>query len=212
MKVDYKDATGKLNAAEISLKGDSAYIKKLSGGCEKYDAYIYDMKQHNLTCISMKNPKTAVAFNTDKVLPVYEKNKLKADYKVHYSQKYTVSKAVAQVNGIPLKEERCNDGKMLYVINVGPAKINYSALIPVLRIADFWNNQEEGNSNIIVASTIDAETQKKTSINVSITPGKVNVKLFDLPKDIQKVDINKILTDKATSPKLPELVKGLAGF
>jgi len=97
LKIDYKDEAGKVNSAEVFIKGDKYFIKKVTSGCEKYSAYILDVKTHGLTCIDDHKPKTAVTFNADKVLAIYEKNKFKSGYKIHQSQPYKATSATKPI-------------------------------------------------------------------------------------------------------------------
>jgi hypothetical protein len=212
LRVEYKDEAGKTNTAEVFVKGDKYYIKKIVGGCEKYSAYILDLKANSLSCLNDRNPKTATSFNPDKVLGLYEKGNLKPGYKTHESQPYVQASATKSIGEIAVSQRRVSLDTMTYEIWTGALKIDYHSLIPVLRIAGFWNKEEDGTNAILEGKTTNKITNKTTT--VSVTPSKMTVseKLFEVPKDYQVVDLNKFISDQSSSPKIGQLVKAFAGF
>ena len=212
LKIDYKDESGKPNSAEVFVKGDKYYIRKTNGGCEKYGAYLLDTKTHSLTCLNERKPKTALEFNTDKVLTIYEKSKLKLGYKMHESQTYQAISSTKQIGEITASQKKAALDTMAFEIWTADIKVDFHMLIPVLRIAGFWNKTEDGSNAILEAKTTNIRTTKTTTINVTATKMKVGEKLFEVPKDFQVVDLNRFISEQASSPKIGDLVNGFAGF
>ncbi|MCW3127627.1 MAG: hypothetical protein JWO03_3285 [Bacteroidetes bacterium] len=212
LRIEYKDSTGKANNADIFIKGDKYYIKRAGGGSEKYTAYILDLKTGNLTCINDLNPKSAVIFNRDKVLGIYEKSKFKPGYKMHETQPYKASPATKKIGDINATPKKAASESTLYEISTADIKVNFHALIPVLRIAGFWNDIEDGSNAILEGKTTNRKTNKVSTITVTPTKMKPEDKLFEVPKGYQQVDLNRFIAEQAQSPKLADLVRGLAGF
>ena len=212
LKVDYKDESGKINSAEVFIKGDKYYIRRTSGGSEKYGAYLLDVKTHSLTCLNERKPKTALTFDTDKVLAIYEKSKLKPGYKVHESQSYRPISSTKQIGEITATQKKAALDTMAFEIWTTDIKVDFHTLIPVLRISGFWNKTEDGTNAILEGKTTNIRTSKTTTVDIAITKMKVGDKLFELSKDYQVVDLNRFISEQSSSPKIGDLVKGFAGF
>ena len=212
MKVEFKDENGGVSKADIMVKGDSFFINKEIGGNDKYDSYVLDAQHHSLTCMSFHNPKTAVVFDIDKVLTIYEKNKLKEGFKIHYAIPYKTTDVVRPISEVNATEKMASDPKANYEIWTAAVKINYAVLLPVLRVAGFWNELEDGNNAILEGNVQNTKVSKHSTITVTLTKGKIPASSFSIPKDFQTVDLNKFINEQAANPKLPSLVKAFAGF
>jgi hypothetical protein len=212
LRIEYKDEAGKVNNADVIVKGDKYCIKRAAGGSDKYSSYILDAKAHSLTCINDRNPKSAVIFNTDKVLAIYEKNGFKPGYKIHESQPYKPTGTTKKIGDNTAAQKRANADTIAYDVWSADIKVDFKSLIPVLRLAGFWNKLEDGQNAILEGKITNRKTAKSSS--VSITPNKIKAddKLFTLSRDYQVVDINKFLAEQAQSSKLAELVRGLVGL
>ena len=193
LKIEYKDESGGVNKADIMVKGDSFFINREIGGNDKYDSYILDAQHHNLICMSFHTPKTAVAFDIEKVLTLYEKNKLKEGFKMHYTIPYKTTDVVRPISDVNATEKKGSDTKANYEIWVAAVKINYGALLPVLRIAGFWNELEDGNNVILEGNVQNTKMSKHSIVNVILSKSKVNSSSFSVPKDFQTVDLNKFM-------------------
>ena len=212
LKIEYKDESGKSNSAEIFIKGDKYFIKKVAGGCEKYSAYLLDAKTHNLSCMSDHTPKTAVVFNTDKVLALYEKNRFKPGYKMHESQAYKPISSTKQISEITVSQKKAALDTMAFEAWTAEIKVDFHTLIPVLRIAEFWNKLEDGSNAILEGKTTNIRTTKTSTVSITLTKMQISDKLFEVPKEFQVVDLNKFIIEQASSPKLGDLVRAFAGF
>ena len=212
MKVEYTDEAGAVNKADIIVRGDSFFINKEIGGAEKYESYILDVQHHSLSCLSFQNPKTAIVLDIDKVLSIYEKNKLKDNFKIHYTAPYKATDVVRPIEGMNAVEKTATDTKWNYAIWTVNAKINYAVLLPVLRIAGFWNELENDNNVIVEGNVQNKQTSKFSKIKVTLTKGKMPIGSFVIPKDFQTVDLNKFIAEQSANPKLPSLVKAFVGF
>lgn len=212
MRIEYKDESGKVNSANVIVKGDKYCIKRVAGGSERYNSYILDATAHSLTCINDRNPKSAVVFNTDKVLAIYEKNKFKPGYKVHDSQAYKPTGTNKKIGEITAAQKRANADTMAYEVWSADIKVDFKSLIPVLRLAGFWSALEDGQNAILEGKVMNRKTAKSSTITVTPSKLKADDKLFTLTRDYQVVDLNKFIAEQAQSPKLAELVRGLVGL
>lgn len=211
LRTEYKDDNGRQNNTEIFIKGDKCYIRKISGGA-KYSAYILDITNHTLTCLNEKDNKTAVVFDVDKVLPLYEKNAYLPGYKVHNTQAYRNTGATEKVGELTSTIKKAITDSFSYEIKSADIKVNVQRLIPVLRLAGFWGLAEDGNNAILQGKVMNRKSSKTST--VSMTPVKMepDTKLFDVPKDYQVVDINKFMADQAHNAKMGDFVRGFVGI
>ena len=88
LQIDYRTLSGSRNASDVYVKGSKFFIKRVFGGCDRYDGYILDTGTHILTCLSPQNPKTALSLDADKVLDIYETKHIKPGFKKHLSFAY----------------------------------------------------------------------------------------------------------------------------
>jgi uncharacterized ParB-like nuclease family protein len=140
LQIDYRTESGNRNAVDVQVKGDKFYIQKVFGGCERYNAYIYDSRTRTLSCLNIQNPRTALSMGIDKILDIYIEKKLKPGYQIHISHSYISTDASKKINGIPVVQKKGEDGLATYDIWVADFKIDYSDLIPVLRLLGFWGD------------------------------------------------------------------------
>jgi len=212
LKVGFKDESGVLNSAEIMVKAKKFYIKRITGGNEKYDAYIFDSEKRELSCISIATPKTAVIFNSDKVFKIYEQNKLKPDFKIIISQTSKPTGHTKIIEKEKLIQIAISSTSFTADAWYDAATVNFQDLIPVLRIAGFWNEVQVGNTNFAEVTLKNKKTNKSSSLKVVRIKAAVNDVSFEIPKGIQKVDLNKFINEQEKSLKLPSIVKAFAGF
>ena len=212
LKIDYVEETGKKNAADVYVKNDKFFIKRVYGGCERYDSYIYDTGLHTLCCLSMQNPKVSLRLNIDQILQIYEDKHLKPGYKIHKEQTYTATPASKQIINIKVQQEKASDSSHVYEIWVSDIQLNYSNLIPVLRVLGFWDDTEAGDSMILETHITNIQTKKTSYITVSPFRTKVEDKMFEIPAQYQQVDMDKFLANENKSPRFADLVKAFAGF
>ena len=211
LRTEYKDENGRQNNAEIFIKGDKCYIRKVSGGA-KYAAYVLDITNHSLTCLNTQGNKTAVVFDIDKVLPLYEKNGYLPGYKVHNTQTYRNTGATEKIGDQTVNIKKAIADSLSYEIKTADLKVNMQRLIPVLRLGGFWCQAEDGNNAILQGKITNRKSGKTSSL--SMTPVKMgpDAKLFDVPKDYQVVDINKFMADQAHNAKMGDFVRGFVGI
>lgn len=212
LQIDYRSETGSRNAVDVYVKGDKFYIKKVFGGCDRYEAYIYDTKTHMLSCLSQQSPKTALTLDIDKVLDIYETKKLKPQYRIHTYQSYTSSGATKKLENQPVVQKKATDTAGSYEIWTCDLKINYNLLLPLLRVIGFWGDTEDGNNVILECKMINKKTSKTSTCNVAPVKTKVDDHLFKIPADYQEVDLDKFLVNEKKSPRFGDLVKAFTGF
>ena len=212
LQIDYRSESGNRNAVDVYVKGDKFFIKKVFGGCDRYESYIYDTKTHMLSCLSPQSPKTALSLDIDKVLDIFETKKLKQVFSIHISNVYSASGMTKKIENLNAIQKKASDSSTSYEIWVSDLKINYSVLIPVLRLIGFWGNAEDGNNVILESKTINRKTSKSATTNVNPQRTKVDDSLFTIPKDYQEVDLDKFLVNEYKSPRFGDLVKAFTGF
>ena len=212
LQIDYHNEAGGRNAVDVYVKGDKFYIKKVYGGCDRYDAYIYDTKTHMLSCLSPVSPKTALSLDIDKVLDIYEKKQLKPSYKIHMSHAYTASASSKKISNFNAVQKKASDADATYEIWTTDLRINYSALIPLLRVIGFWGDAEDGNNTILESKTVNRKTSKISTVTVTPAKTKVEDNMFKIPQDYQQVDLDKFLVNEYKSPRFGDLVKAFTGF
>ena len=212
LQIDYRSESGNRNAVDVYVKGDKFFIKKVFGGCDRYESYIYDTKTHMLSCLSPQSPKTALSLDIDKILDIFETKKLKPGFNIHIPNAYGTSGMAKKIENLNAIQKKANDSSASYEIWISDLKINYNALIPLLRLIGFWGNAEDGNNVILEAKTINKKTSKTTTTNVNPQKTKVEDNLFKIPKDYQEVDLDKFLVNEYKSPRFGDLVKAFTGF
>jgi len=212
LQIDYRNASGSRNAADVYVKGDRFYIKKVYGGCERYDSYIYDIGTHTLTCLSPQSPKTALSLDIDHVLDIYEAKHLKPSFKTHISHPYEPTSSAKKIAGINCSQKKSVDQDTTYEIWTTDLKLNYRNLIPVLRVTGFWGDAEDGNNTILEGKMTIRNSSKTSTVNVNLVPTKVEDDLFIIPQNYQQVDLDKFLINEYKSPRFGELVKAFTGF
>ncbi len=211
LRTEYKDENGRQNNAEIFIKGDKCYIRKISGGA-KYAAYILDITNHSLTCLNDQGNKTAVVFDIDKVLPIYEKNAYLPGYKVHNTQAYRNTGATEKIGDQTASIKKAITDSFSYEIKTADLKINVQRLIPVLRLAGFWGPAEDGSNAILQGKVMNRKTSKTSTLAMTPVKMEPDTKLFDVSKDYQVVDINKFMADQAHNAKMGDFVRGFVGI
>ena len=212
LQIDFRNESGTKNAVDVYVKGDKFYIKKVFGGCDRYDSYILDTKNSMLSCLSPQSPKTALSLDIEKVLNIYEKKELKPAFKMHISHPFTSSNASKKISDINVVQKKASDQDVSYEIWCADMKINFSALIPVLRVTGFWGDEEDGNNVILESKTTNKKTSKVSTVNVTVARVKVEDKLFKIPQAYQQVDLDKFLVNEYRSPRFGDLVKAFTGF
>ena len=212
LQIDYRSEAGGRNAVDVYVKGDKFYIRKVYGGCDRYDAYIYDTKTRMLSCLSPVSPKTALKLDLDKVLDIYETKQLKPNFKIHIHHSYTSSTASKNIGNINTIQKKASDQDASYEIWVADLKINYSALIPLLRVIGFWGDAEDGDNVILECKTTNKKTSKTSTISITLAKSKVEDSIFNIPQAYQQVDLDKFLVNEYKSPRFGDLVKAFTGF
>ena len=212
LQINYKSLSGSRNAVDVYVKGDRFYIKKVYGGCDRYDSYIYDVGTHTLTCLSPQSPKTALSLDIDKVLDIFKTKHLKPAFKTHISHPYEPTSSTKKIAGINCIQKKAIDQDTTYEIWTTDLKLNYRSLIPMLRVTGFWGDAEDGNNTILEAKIAIKNTSKASTINVTPIPIKVGDDLFVIPQDYQQVNLDKFLVNEYKSPRFGELVKAFTGF
>ncbi len=211
LRTEYKDENGRQNNADVLIKGNKYYIRKVSGGA-KYSAYILDITNHSLTCLNDQGNKTAVIFDIDKVLPLYEKNNYLPGFKVHDSQAYHTTGVTEKIGEQTAAVKKAISDSLSYEIKTSDLKINMQRLIPVLRLAGFWNSAEDGNNAILKGKVTNRKTSKISTLAMNPIKMEPDTKVFDVPKDYQVVDINKFMADQAHNAKMADFVRGFVGI
>jgi hypothetical protein len=212
LKIDFKDETGALNAVEVKVKGKNFFIKRITGGNEKYDSYFFNSEKRELSCVSTATPKTAVVFNSDKVFKIYEQNNLKPGFAVNVSQSAKNTGQTKTVEKEKLTQKIITATTFTADVWCDASTVNFQDLIPVLRIAGFWNEVQDGNTNFAEVNCKNTKTAKVSPLKIVKTKSSLSDDVFEIPKGIQKVDLNKFINEQEKSPKLPALVKAFAGF
>lgn len=212
VQIDYRSASGSRNAVDVYVKGDRFYIKKVYGGCDRYDSYIYDAGTHTLTCLSPQNPKTALSLDIDKVLDIFETKHLKPAFKTHISHPYEPTSVTRKIAGFDCKQKKAIDQDTTYEIWTTDLKLNYRRLIPMLRVTGFWGETEDDNNTILESKVTIRNSSKSSTVNVNLVPTKVEDDLFVIPQNYQQVDLDKFLVNEYKSPRFGELVKAFTGF
>ncbi|MBS1625067.1 MAG: hypothetical protein JST83_13660 [Bacteroidetes bacterium] len=211
LRTEYKDENGRQNNTEVFIKDNKYYIRKISGGA-KYSGYILDVTNHSLTCLNDQGNKTAVIFDIDKVLPLYEKNNYLPGYKVHNTQAYRNTGATEKIGEQTAAVKKAIADSFSYEIMTADLHINMQRLIPVLRLAGFWGSAEDGNNAILKGKVTNRKTSRTSTM--AMTPVKIepDTRLFDVPKEYQVVDINKFMADQAHNAKMADFVRGFVGI
>ena len=212
LKIDYTEESGKKNAVDVYAKGDKFFIKKIYGGCDRYDAYIYDTGLHTLCCLSAQNPKVSLRLNIDQILQIYDDKHLKPGYKIHQVQTYTTTGATKPIVNNMTIQKKAIEQNVKYEIWVSDLKINYGYLIPVLRVLGFWDATEDGDSAILETQVTNLHTKKVSTITATPYKIKVEDRMFVIPDQYQQVDMDKFLANENKSPRFGDLVKAFAGF
>jgi hypothetical protein len=212
LQIDYRSESGSRNAVDVYVKGDKFFIRKVFGGCDRYDAYIYDTGTHTVSCFSPQPPKTALSVDIDKVLDIYETKQLKPNYKKHIAHSYTPSAASKKIENINAIQKKASDQNATYEIWTTDLKINYRALIPLLRVTGYWGDAEDGNNAILESKTINKKTAKVSTITVVPSKTKVDESMFKIPQIYQQVDLDKFLVNESKSPRFDDLVRAFTGF
>lgn len=212
LQIDYRSESGAKNAVDVYVKGDKFYIKKVFGGCGRYESYIYDTHTRILSCLSTQAPKTALSLDIDKVLGIYEAKQLRPGFKIHISQPYATSSKSKKIADIKVIQKKAATQDTTYEIWAAQLDINYIDLIPVLRVIGFWGDVEDGNNTILESSTVNKKTAKFSTVNVIPVTTKIDKALFTIPQDYQLVDLDKFLVNEYKSPRFGELVKAFTGF
>jgi hypothetical protein len=212
LQIDYRNPSGSRNAVDVYVKGDKFFIKRVFGGCDRYDAYIYDVKAHTLICLSPQSPRTALSMDIDKVLDIFETKQLKPGFQIHTSYVYTPTDASRKVENILTTQKKYSTQDTVSEIWIADMVVDYSALIPVLRITGFWGDTEDGDNVILESKTTTKKNPKGSTINVTPVKYKVDDKLFLIPQDYQQIDLDKFLVNEYKSPRYGDLVKAFTGF
>ena len=212
LQIDYRNEKGSRNAVDVYVKGDSFFMKRLYGGCDRYDSYIYDARAHALSCLSPQSPKTALSMDISKVLDIYETKNLKPGYHIHMPQDYTETGSTKKIEGLRAAQKKASDTAASYEIWTTDIKVNFGELMPVLRMVGFWGDAEDSSNVILESKTVNLKTKKSTSVAVLPIKKKVDNSLFVIPQDYQQVDLDKFLVNEYKSPRYGDLVKAFTGF
>ena len=196
LQIDHRNEAGIRNAVDVYVKGDKFYIKKVIGGCGRYDAYIYDTRTRTLSCMSPLAPNTALSLDIDKVLSIYEAKQLRPGFKTHISRPYTPSAKSKKIAEIKVIQKKTATQDTTYEIWTAQLDINYIDLIPVLRVIGYWGDAEDGNNTILESRTVNKKTAKTSTINVTPLTIKVEKSLFIIPQEYQQVDLDKFLLNE----------------
>lgn len=212
LQIDYRSESGTKNAVDVYVKGDKFYLKKLFGGCDRYDSYVYDTKTRMLICMSPQSPKTALHMDLDKVLDIYETKQLKPGYKIHMSQSYTATSQSKKISDNKVTQKKASDEAAGYEIWTADLHINYASLLPLLRVIGFWNGAEDGNNVILENKITNKKTSKTSSVNIVVVKSKIDDSMFKISSDYQQVDLDKFLVNEYKSPRFGDLVKAFTAF
>lgn len=211
LRTEYRDEAGRQHVADVLVKDNKYYIRKVSGGA-KYNAYILDVTNHSLSCLNEQGNKTVVVFDIDKVLPLYEKNDYLPGYKVHHTQAYRNTGATEKIGDQTATVKKATTDSLSYEIKTADLKINMQHLLPVLRLAGFWGTAEDGNNVILQGKVTNRKTSKTSTLSMTPVKMQPEAKLFEVPKDYQVVDINKFMADQAHNAKMADFVRGFVGI
>lgn len=212
LQIDYRTETGSKNAVDVYVKGDHFFIKKVYGGCDRYDAYVYDTKNHTLVCMSPQSPRTALHMDIEKVLDIYETKQLKPGYKIHMSQPYAATSQTKKISDNKVIQKKAAGDNDNYEIWTSELNINYKALLPLLRVIGYWGETEDGNNVILESKATNKKTSKTSTVTVVVLKNKVDDNLFKVSADYQQVDLDKFLINEYKSPRFGDLVKAFTAF
>lgn len=212
LQIDYRNEAGGRNAVDVYVKGERFFIKKVFGGCDRYDSYIFDARTRVLSCLSLQSPKTALSLDIDKVLDIYESKQLKPGFRAHTSHTYSPSGTSKKISDIMTQQKKAADDIATYEIWTADIKVNFADLIPILRVVGFWGDAEDENKAILESRTVNRKTNKYSTISVTVAKIKVEENLFKIPQVYQLVDLDKFLVNEYKSPRFGELVKAFTGF
>lgn len=213
LKITLIEEGGFIQKADVTVgKQHNFYISIAAGGNGKHKGYLYKKDENELYCFLVGNPEKAVKLPADKVFELYEKKGLKEGFKKNSSQTFDAGTKSKQVGAV-LEKHKITIGKDftadVWEVAYG---IEYEVLLPLLRLAGFWNEVQDQNANIVEVVRTNTKTQKTSTIKVGIVKAAVNPLLFTISKNTEVVDVNKLLKDHENSTKLPQLLKGFAGF
>jgi uncharacterized ParB-like nuclease family protein len=212
LQIDYRNESGARNAIDVYVKGTKFYMRKVFGGCDRYNAYIFDTRTRILSCLSPQSPRTALSLDIDKVLSIYENKQLKPGYKIHVDHAYTVTSISKKIADISSVQKKAADQDATYEIWTADLKINFGDLIPILRVIGFWGDAEDDDNAILESKTVNKKTSKYSTINVTPVKSKVDDSVFIISDSYQFVDLDKFLVNEYKSPRFGELVKAFTGF
>jgi hypothetical protein len=212
LSIDYKSETGNRSAADVYVKGEKFYIKKVFGGCSRYNEYIYSSKTRVLSCLSPQPPKTALSLDADNVMDIYEKKQLRSGYHVHISHPYEITGASKKIEGVIADEKKASDSSGTYDIWETDLKISFGDLLPILRVIGYWGDAEDGDNAILESKTITGKSLKASTITLTPQKMKVDDNIFIIPDSYQQVDLDKFLVNESKSPRFNDLVKAFTGF
>ena len=212
LEIDYRNESGARNAIDVYVKGNKFYMRKVFGGCDRYNAYILDTRTRILSCLSPQSPRTALSLDIDKILGIYEKKQLKPGYQIHTDHTYTVTSSSKKIAEISAIQKKAADQNATYEIWTADLKVNFSDLIPVLRVLGFWGDAEDDDNVILESKTVNKKTLKNSTINVTPVKSKVDDSVFVIDDAYQFVNLDKFLVNEYKSPRFGELVKAFTGF
>lgn len=212
MQIDYRSLSGSKSAADIYVKGNRFYIKKVYGGPDRYEGYIFDAGTHTLTCLSPQSPKTALSFDINKILGIFESRQLKPSFQIHKAWVYQATSVSRKTDAGQCTEKKAIAQDTLSVICTKQMDINFQALVPVLRLIGYWGEAEDSNSVILDSKVTIRHTPKNSTSSLNLIEMKVEDAAFKIPENYQQVDLDKFLVNEYKSPRYGDLVRAFTGF
>lgn len=208
----FKSAEGRVSKLDILVKDSLVLVKNTEGGNPKYAYYIIDYRTGELTTVSQPDKKVAIVYPISKLLALYEKNKLKDDYKMS-------SEILAKPNGQLKEEYGINMAK--YIAEDKAEKVSFwysetsfdfNQLIPFLRLIDCWNSAQMPKGTIWEAEMMNKGSKKISSVVLTFKNEFIAENIFEVPANYIKKNFVKLLEDERKNKNLNTIVQSFAGF
>ncbi|MFN8309434.1 MAG: hypothetical protein U0T73_05675 [Chitinophagales bacterium] len=208
LQIDFTEAGGFIHRCEVLVKDSFFLIDVKAGGNGIHHGYLLNTRSREFFCLQKQQGEKAAKLNVDRVFEIYEQNHLKDNFRVNASQNYTADGKNKSVGALKLVH-KINSSKTVEVWET-TLQVNMLDLNPLLRLAGLWNDVQDGNNFIAEAEILT--DNKKAVAHVAITPLKLSLSTFKLPKTTEVIDLGKLMAAKAKSPDYPQLIKAFAGF
>ncbi len=208
----FKNGAGQISKLHISVKDSLVLIKNTEGGNPKYSHYIIDLRTGELTTVSQPDKKVAIVYPLYKLMALYEKNKLKDNYKINSGITPKPNGQLKEEYGIKMTKYMAEDKAEKISFWYSETAFNFNHLIPFLRLIDAWSSAQLPNGTIWEAEEVNKGSKNMTTTVLTFAKEFIDNKIFEVPQSYLNKNFVKLFEDGEKRKDLNMIVQSFTEF